>query len=324
MNNTISVPAVACALGICLLSGCGTTGVVSTGASRDNLSLLSRDSASDDLAAIDRMIRAGKYHAALPRLENTLGKYPDSPGGEEARFLLGVVHARIHSYHDATRHLATYLERNPNGPRAEEAKALMAELGKEYNAQFPTDETLDKEIAEARTAASIDGTARDPQLHLADLLWRRGNYVESAVIYERLAQVDPGIAGMEVFQKRMERQPDGTFVALTPAELQRRDVALHPLAITNTSAFRSGRERITRTNQFYVVSGYAVNRGDSALRGAEVRITIFGFGGTVFDANTVSLGTMKPGETRTFSARFSNFEDLNAIDRYECVPAFQQ
>ncbi len=322
MSSPARIRAQAWIVIVCLFAGCGTTGAVSTGNSQAGLPQFGRGSASDDLAVAERMIRAGEYHSALPRLENALTKYPDSPDSEEARFFLGLAHARIHSYHDATRNLSAYLERNPEGARAAEARALMAELGKTYNEQFPSDESLDKEIASVRSAANI--AERDPQLRLADLLWRRGNYVESAAIYERLAQGDPGIAGMEIFQRRMERRADGSFVPLTPEELERRDIKLHPLAITNTSDFRSGRELITRTNQYYVVSGYAVNRGSIPLRGAEVRITIFGFGDTVFDTNTVTLGTIKPGETRPFSARFSNFEDLNAIDHYECVPVFQQ
>jgi hypothetical protein len=111
---------------------------------------------------------------------------------------------------------------------------------------------------------------------------------------------------------------------LSPAEVERRQIQAQPLAVTNTAAFKSGEDLFTRTALFYSVTGQVVNRSDSVLYGVQVIITIYGFGNVVNDTTTVSIGRLNPGEIRAFSVRFSNFENIENINRYECVATFQR
>ena len=43
-----------------------------------------------------------------------------------------------------------------------------------------------------------------------------------------------------------------------------------------------------------------------------------------YDTTTVSVGRLNPGEIRAFSVRFSNFDNIENINRYECVASFQR
>jgi hypothetical protein len=111
---------------------------------------------------------------------------------------------------------------------------------------------------------------------------------------------------------------------VTPSEIERRSIENRPLLITNTNYFRSGEDLITRESRFYVVSGQAHNRSDSILYGVQVHVTIYGFGNVIYDTATVNIGRLHPGEQRAFSIRFSNFDNINNVARYECIGTFDR
>jgi hypothetical protein len=60
------------------------------------------------------------------------------------------------------------------------------------------------------------------------------------------------------------------------------------------------------------------------LYGVQVFVTIYGFGNVVFDTSTINIGRLNPGETRAFSVRFSNFDNIENVRRHEAVGTFQR
>ena len=84
------------------------------------------------------------------------------------------------------------------------------------------------------------------------------------------------------------------------------------------------RDRRTQIPRYFVVTGQALNRSDSVLSGVEIDITIYGFGAQVYDTKRFRLGEMYPSESRAFSVRFSNFRNLDSIDRYDYSIRFQR
>ncbi|MFA6241883.1 MAG: FxLYD domain-containing protein, partial [Candidatus Hydrogenedentales bacterium] len=116
----------------------------------------------------------------------------------------------------------------------------------------------------------------------------------------------------------------GQYLILTPMEVQRREVEKQPLVIVNMSSFRSGEDLFTRQPLYYSVTGQAVNRSDSVLYGVQVMVTLYGFGNVVYDTTTANIGRLNPGESRAFSVRFSNFDDIENIYRYEAVGSFER
>ena len=94
--------------------------------------------------------------------------------------------------------------------------------------------------------------------------------------------------------------------------------------MVNTTAFKSGRDLLTRERKFYVVTGQVRNRSDSILYGVQVIVTLYGFGNVVYDTNTVNIGRMNPDEVRAFTVRFSNFPNIDDMNRHEVVPVFQR
>jgi tetratricopeptide (TPR) repeat protein len=270
------------------------------------------------------MIEAGDFNVVIPRLLQAMSKYPDTDAALAARFWLGVAYEKVRGYRDAMEMFDEYLRRAPEGPYAKESAVHLARLHEEYDAQFKRPEQLTTEI-KALTAALENDPADDAlRLKLAGLLWQLGDYDQAGAIYAELVSRNRQFLENEEIKKRMGFLPNGQYIVLSPAEVQRRDREANPLKIHNKNHFRSGPDLITREFRFYVVTGQVMNQSDSILYGVQVIVTIYGFGGVVFDTNTVNIGTLNPGETRAFSVRFSNFENIDNIDRYECIGTYQR
>lgn len=270
------------------------------------------------------MIEKGDTSVVIPRVIHLISKYPDSPTAIEARYVLGLAYRDIKSYQSAMEMFEEYLRLAPEGSSAEAARTQLAELAAEYNERFTSPEELDQKIAAATERVNQSPTDLASRLELADLLWQRGNYGESAQLYYEIVRDHPEYAQDGTVSSRVELLPAGGYVVLSPAEVQRREIEARPLTIENEASFRAGRDLFTREHDAYVVTGQAFNRSDSVLYGVQVYVTLYGFGGTVFDSSTVVIGRLNPGERRAFSVRFTNFDNIENIQRFECVGEFQK
>lgn len=271
------------------------------------------------------MIEDGDYSVVIPRLLHVISKYPNSGAARDARYFLGVAYYHINSYRESLDLLNEYLESNGSEARyGKEAKEMLARVGQEYRSRFDTPEELNAKISEVadRLGKQPDDVAL--QLEMADLLWRRGDYESAGKLYFAIVQRSPEHAQDTTLTSRIELDQAGGYTVLTPAEVQRRQIAEKPLVIVNTASFRTGPDLLTRQKQYYAVTGQAYNRGDSVLYGVQVYITLYGHGNIVYDSTTVYIGRLAPGERRAFSVRFSNFDVIENIKRYECIGSFER
>jgi tetratricopeptide (TPR) repeat protein len=302
-----------------ILSGCETTG------SQRTLGGTGRTQAArEDLANARKYLDHGEVSAAIPILLQAISKYPESPAAIEARFLLGRAYYELSGHRDAIEMFKDYLRLAPDGPYASDAITYVAQLTAEYNERFMTPEALDARIRQLSATLAQDPESVDVQMELAEMLWRRGNYSRAAEIYSALVKQHPRYAQDTTLRQRIELLPNGEYIVLNPAELQRRQVEAQPIQVFNVAGFPAGRDLFTRTRTYYVVTGQVVNRSDSVLYGVQVLVTIYAFGNTVYDTQTVSIGRLNPSETRAFSVRLTNFEYLENINRFETTATFQR
>jgi len=280
--------------------------------------------AGKEVEEAERMIKAGDYTVVTPRLQHVISKYPESQAGIDARYWLAVAYQKMNSAREAIDMFSEYLRLAPEGKYASEAKACVAQLQAEYQSKYPSPEELDKQIQSISEQAIAHPENLELRLELADLLWKRGNYEEAGRIYYSITKEHPELAADSRIVSRVELLPNGTYVVLSPAEVQRREIQEKPLVVVNTASFRSGRDLFTRERKYYVVTGQAYNRSDSVLYGVQVIVTLYGFGGMVYDSTAYNIGRLNPGERRAFSVRFSNFDTLDNILRYECEGVFER
>jgi len=286
--------------------------------------VINERSSSREVEEARRMIESGDTTVVIPHLLQIIAKYPNSKSSVDARYWLGVAYMEIKSYREAIEVFDEYLRLAPDGKFAEKSIQYTANLQDEYEKRYWTAEKLEVEIRRLTEALKADPNSTETQLKLADMLWKRGDYEYAGRLYSRVIKENPETASDPEVSTRIELLPSGGYIVLTPAEVQRREIERQPLAIINTASFKSGRDLITRENLYYVVSGQTVNRGDSVLYGVQVIVTIYGFGNMVYDTNTVNIGRLNPGEIRAFSVRFSNFQNIEDIHRFECVGTFER
>jgi len=271
-----------------------------------------------------KQIEAGDASAMIPLLLETINKYPNANASIEGRYWLGRAYYEIGGYRDSMDMFTEYLKLAAEGAYAAECKEYLAKVGNEYGQKFPSPEELDDQIGQLNKQVEAYPGDLESRMKLADLLWLRGDYPRAGNIYKGLVAENPNYANDEKVSARVQFLPNGEYVLLTPAELQRREAEAKPLVVFNTSNFQSGRDLFTREMNYYAVTGQVANRGDSVLYGVQIIITLFGVGNTIHDTTTVSVGRMNPKEIRAFSVRFSNFENIEDVNRYECVPTFER
>jgi len=267
---------------------------------------------------------AGDNTTVIPRLLETISKYPSTKAAADAHYWLGVAYYDIGGYRDAIALFNEYLRLAPQGEYAAKCATIVAQATSEYDEKFPSPEKLDEAIKGATAQANADPGSIELSMQLAELFWKRGNYDEVGAIYKKIVGQDPAYAKNEVIKNRIEFLPNNEQMVLTPAEVQRRQAEAQPLAIINQSSFRSGEDLFTRTSRYYSVSGQVVNRSGSVLNGVQVIVTIYRFGNVVLDTTTATIGRLNAGEIRAFSVRLSNYDNVENVDRYECVGTFQR
>ncbi|MBI1319242.1 MAG: tetratricopeptide repeat protein [Candidatus Hydrogenedens sp.] len=320
-----------CALAL-FAGGCATGGggyAAPTGANpRQNPQARTSNSAvKHEIAAAQRYIEEGRYSQVLPRLLNVASRYPDNPEAAAAHYYIGVAYARIGGYPDALKAFDTYLAAAPEGPYAAAAREEKAALESTLDASYMTPEQLDAmtEDAAAKLAQNEGDIAQ--QLLLADLLWKQGKYPESGKLYEGLVRRQPQLMQDTIVQQRIEPQSDGSFVVLTPDELLHRAAEKEPLMIYGAQSYESAELRGDLRyyeKDYYTVSGNVVNQSEHVVQGAQVLVTIYGFGSKIFDTKSFALGTMRPGDHRAFSVRFDQFDNVDNIQRFECQTTFSE
>lgn len=286
--------------------------------------LLEESAAGKQVEEARRMIEAGDFNVVIPRLLQIIGKYPRSRSALDARYWLGVSYYNIRGYQDAISLFQEYLAAAPHGEFAEDSARQIAKIRKEYTDQFGSPAKLDEEINALWDQVKAEPLNYKSKWDLAGLLWKRGDYDMAGELYANIVTQYPEYATDSRLRNRIEFYSDGSYMLLTPDEKQKRSIEQEPLLVRNLNSFRSGRDLFTREERFYVVSGQTSNRGDSILYGVRVNVTIYGFGNIIYDTNTINIGRLNPGEARAFSVRFSNFDNMNNITRYEAIGSFQR
>lgn len=281
-----------------------------------------------DLAVAQHLVESADYSQAVTRLQNIIANSPESPVATDAYYFLGVTFHHRAGYADAQRCFDEYVKRAPKGQYAKSSQEYLAGL-----ADLRTQN--DRAIAQLKTrltdTAPPENLAPDQLgewMKLADLYWQNGRYDEAGAIYGRAIAVRPELANEEKIRARLEVQPDGRIVLLTPEELDRRMAASQPAQLIGVQSFTSRRFRgwegsLTK-DDFYHVTGKVLNRGEDVLTQVEVLVTIYTYGSLVLDTKTVAIGRLKPGESRPFSARFTDLDTIANVGRYECEVSYSR
>jgi len=283
--------------------------------------------ANRDLQIAEKMIRAGNYSQAIPRLLKVLSDYPDSTAAGDGRYWLGVAYEAIEDLRAASLQLNRYVADFPNGEFAADAQRRLARLEQNLDDKYVSEAEIEERLSQARAKIAAAPDEVGHRLELANLLWSKGAYSDAGAVYAEALVRWPRLADDTVVRQRMVRSASGGWEPLTPEMVVRAAAEKEPLLIYNTSSFRSGREEgLARSYQKsnYNVTGEVMNRSAQPLRDVQLYVTIYGFGAKVLDTKTMNIGRLSPGDSRAFSASFSTFDDIENVDRYEVKGSFER
>lgn len=281
---------------------------------------------SSELQSVRRMLAAGEYATALPRLMRLASERSATQAGKEAHYYLGLTYFQIGDYWESREHFNTYLALAPDGHYAAQAKRYAEALDSPVDRGYVTPDRISEELKIALLEIGEPETLAE-KLRLADLHWKNSQYQDAAALYGEVLEQYPQLANDMTIRTRVEPLADGSLAVLSPAEVTRRQAEAEPLLIFGTSSFRSGRFQVyARGAQdiYYVVTGRVVNRSKDPLHDVQVQVTIYGFGNMIYDTRTVNFGTLRSGDVRPFSVRFENFDNIENISRYETVGTFRR
>lgn len=304
-----------------------TTGPPTGASYRNHGGPTSESAASQEVETARRRIEAGDYSTVLPKLQHVITRYPDTRAAVDARYYMGVAFYRISGYADALRHFNEYLAMAPQGEHAEASTEYVRLLHDEMARRHVAPEDAAARIAEAKAKIAAEPAVLAHYLELADAHWLAGEYQEAGAVYEGVLLRWPDLASDATIRDRIRREADGRFTVLSPGEVLRQTAQEDPLVIINTATFRSGRETLLARSYrdiYYHVSGQALNRGQEPLFGVQVTVTIYGFGNLVYETQTLNIGTLQPGQARPFSVRFSEFDVIDNITRYDCIGTYSR
>jgi tetratricopeptide (TPR) repeat protein len=283
--------------------------------------------ATKDLDTAQHLLKRGDYSQALPRLMGIINTYPDAAAAVEAHYFLGLAYYQIDGYRDAQLYFSEYLKRAPKGVYAQLSQEYLAGLEDPTARRKAAIERLRESLATSEQSAEASPRELADQLRLADLYWKSAQYEDAGLVYRKLMAQFPELEDDATLRQRMERAPDGAYVLLTPRELDRRYAADNPLYLSDLDDYKSRRFRgagygNTTFDDAYHVSGKARNRGEETLHDVQIAVTIYTSGTRVLDTKMISVGRMRAGEVRPFHVRFTNFDNVSNIGRYECTGTF--
>lgn len=305
-----------------MAAGCTTTGAMTppTGANHSGNAVTAAGGASADLAAAKNLIQSGRYSQAIPRLLHAVDARSNTATAAEAHYYLGLSYRALESPSDARRHFEEVGRLAPESSLNQDAQRYLAEIRGEAPAAAPDT----GQPAFQFNPDEPDALARG--LELAETAWRGARYAEAGAIYAQLLEAYPALARDPVISQRFALNDDGSYTLLTPESQVRQASDANPLVIINTHSFRSGRyEGYSRTFKelHYNVTGEVLNRGSEPMRNVEVVVTIYGFGSRIMETRTLQIGTLQPNQRRPFSTRFSNFENIENVNRYEVTGFYE-
>jgi len=300
-------------------------GLVSPGCVMHRGSVATAESAELSSAYLD--LKEGRYSLAVAKYLLIVQQKPNARDVEEARFRLGECYFQMRSYMDAGAQFQNYLADFLNGKFAAEARQYVLKLQEIEKSEREREDLRKKEVETRlkhwQDAAKKEQNSPEIATQLGHALWDAEQYQQAAKEYLRGIRLDADKRNDKLISSRLKFNQDGSVTVLTPDELARIENERNPIIVVNDSDYRGGRDIFTYEPRWYIVTGQVVNRGGQTVRDIGVLVTIYDFAGHVIDSAGYAIGNMKPGQRRSFSVRFTNFENIYNIYRYECEPVFQ-
>lgn len=293
------------------------------------LGIVATSCAQYPLQSADNFLNQGSYGRAILRYRDYIAEHPNGAYAEDALFRTGLAYKELEHALGAQQELRRYLMYYPDGKYANEARSILAEMQRSNILLAQSGKKTRQEIwneIQKLEAALEEGSVDEAKAHfnLGGKYWELGDYEKSFQHDVQAYKLNKDYAFDSLFRKRVNFTADGEIFSLAPERKGAREEIIQVRNDRKNVVLVEGLRRGDRTFKEYIVSGEVVNRGTVMVRNVSLEITLLRLGNTVISSRIHRIGNMLPGEVRTFSTSFSEFDvdDPYAVFDYKIKPIY--
>ena len=273
--------------------------------------------------AADQAFENQQYVLAAARYEALQDRYPDNRIRQDILFRQGVAFYSISSYHDARFVFSGYLKAYPHGQYVADAEDYLRKIDVLMSKATPA---VAKKLDAARSKEDLNELGKLLVDHptdwrvlesIGDVHWKLGNYDLAIDYYYRAHSIASTYEERNLSNGKLILDDAGKPIPVTPKSLEAMEVERHPLRVYNVHTYRSRNLSAEQGSdiQFYNLTGSVRNQGRELLQDVEVEVIYRDVGNSVLDVDYVRIGSLGPGEVRTFLSRADSYDNLyNIVD----------
>ncbi len=278
----------------------------------------------DQLERADEAFSKGEYLFAATLYESISDRYPlNTPQRAEFRLRQGLALYKLNTYHDARRVFLDLIQEFPESTEAVDARAYIQRV--DYYMSPYTGQRAEAfgEVQDdlARLEALKVQYPHDDRIHrtIGELYWELGNYDEAMRHYTRAMELDA--ANREILYNRGHLKvvdEQGTLAVMTPEEQLDREREEQPLQVFNLYTYKQ-RGRGDLGSSFYdkyTLTGMVRNQSRQIQRNVRLNVTFYNAQFYVLGSAERMIGTMAPGEVRSFVISTDTADNLYNIEHY--------
>lgn len=268
--------------------------------------------------------KKANYTEAISEYENLLTRYPrGSMLHEKMLYHQAVSYFRIRDYHDAERRYRDYQQWYPAGDYLADVQQSMVRVEAARAAPNPAaEERLQAAVDNRDKLLALEGEhPTDPLIkyHLGNIFYQLGEYKQAGEYYFAAQALEAAYLEKDLVRNRLAMDASGQPTTYTPDDLLRQAVEKDPVEVFDVITYydRNSENAFNARQAFYLLTGKARNRGTAVLKNVVVEVRFVNALNQMLDFQTVSLGTMYPGDVLPFKAQARHFDNILNIHDYE-------
>lgn len=277
----------------------------------------------DQRHAADQAFESQQYILAAARYEALRDFYPDTPTRHDVIFRQGVSLYSVSSYHEARNVFAEYINEYPHGQYVADSKDYIRKIDVLMSKSTPAEAV---KLEEAKAKDDLDELGKLLVEHptdwrvleaIGDAHWKLGNHDLAIEYYFKAHSIASAYEERKLNNARLILNDSGEPIPVTPELLKSMEIERHPVRVYGLHTYTS-RNRLNNVGgdiQFFNLTGSVRNQGKELLRNVEVEVVYRDISSNILDVDYVNIGTLGPGEVKTFLSRADNYDNLyNIVD----------
>jgi tetratricopeptide (TPR) repeat protein len=268
------------------------------------------NSSASVLDEANRLYAQQSYEPALVKYSSYVySPFPNKTETADARYHMGLCQYFLGRYHESAVTMTKLLEEHPQFTMTDEAVEILnqSRIRIEEKKAETNQQQTEQQNSITELQGQINESPKNAQLYyqLANQYWNTGDYQTAALHYEQAILLNPDYERDSLVRNRVYYTDENVLVPRDPLkELQQQDDVIR---LSNVRHDIRSRENWLGQRQSIRVSGEAENVSLRTVHSVNVELTLVDFFERIQESQTLQLGSIRPGETRTFSTLLNQY-----------------